>query len=98
MAKRANTNPKLSKAVSRLSKDLQRYHEIGVEAWDTAKKEDIRRLRGLPAKFGIKRDHVLKARRFVERLGDYKSLTQLARLRKQQKTTVIDYRGTELAP
>ena len=98
MAKRANTNPKLSKAVSRLSKDLQRYHEIGVEALDAFEKADKRRLRGLPEKFGIKRDHVLKARRFAERLGDYKSLTQLARLRKQQKTTVIDYRGTELAP
>ena len=85
MAKRANTNQKLSKAVSRLSEDLQRYYQIGVEALDAFKKADKQRLRGLPEKFGIKRDHVLKARRFAERLGDYKSLTQLARLRKQQK-------------
>lgn len=85
MAKRANTTQQPSKAVSRLSEDLQRYYRIGLEARDAAK-DDKRRLRALPEEFDVRRDHVLKARRFVERLGDYESLTQLVRLRKKQKT------------
>ena len=89
MAKRASTNQKLSKAVSLLSPSLQRYYRIGLQARDV-EFNDKNGLRGLTAKLNRKRgdmpklnsDTLLKARRFVERLSDKRSLELLSQRRK----------------
>ena len=89
MAKRKSSNQRLPSEVSLLSPSLQRYYRIGFDANDV-KFQDKQGLRDLAAKLNRKRgdmpklnsDTLLKARRFVERLSDKRSLKLLCQRRK----------------
>ena len=93
MAKRKTSNQRLPSEVSLLSPSLQRYYRIGLDANDV-KFNDKQGLRDLAAKLNRKRgdmpklnsDALLKARRFVERLSDKRSLKLLSQRRKKQGT------------
>ena len=79
--------------LARLSPSLQRYYRIGLYANDV-KFNDKQGLRDLAAKLNRKRgdmpklnsDALLKARRFVERLSDKRSLKILSQRRKTRGT------------
>lgn len=70
---------------SQLSKTLQRYYDIGLQAKEILFTDKIA-LRKLAEKKHISSDCLLKARRFVERLGNKNSLKLLSQKRKKQGT------------